>query len=62
MFRLGVLVNQSDEKDCEPDLFIEEEGMRGGNPWDTSGENGWLCGSPAIFSLTGKCGEMVCAE
>ena len=33
-----MLVNQSNEKNCEPHVFVEGEGMPGGNPWDTSGE------------------------
>ncbi len=58
---MDVLVNQSKEKDCEPQVFIEGEGKQGGKHWDTIWKDGGLCGAPAISCLTGKCREMVCA-
>ena len=59
---MDVLVNQSKEKDCEPHVFIEREGMQGGERLDTNWRDGGLCGAPTISFLTGKCREMVCAE
>ena len=58
---MDVLVNQSKEKDCEPQVFIEGEGMQGGEHWDPHWRDSWLCGAPAISCLTGKCRGMVCA-
>ena len=58
---MDVLVNQSKEKDCEPQVFIEGEGMQGGEHWDPHWRDSGLCGAPAISCLTGKCREVVCA-